>query len=272
MCSSGHIATVLVRCHKITVLNFFRKRSKESQFQDSVLHSTRFEFDFWLMLEGVPLLQRHSMLVLMVDWALDRAVHEDFWAIAEHIEVPCQHQFLVLSCFRQRHREVIESFYVFCKVAFKMVVWVRYPLISQVGAWQGWPKECSKICWEGQKAIVYQAAAAAWAAGVPCAEALDTAEKAVQRASPKAKPLPKAKGVAKSKAKAKARARLSEHDEGFDVFCIHCPWKFKLSCDAQSRSEHLHAKNVRCHGADMFRTVQHVSAQPKPSKTENLKL
>lgn len=73
------------------------------------------------------------------------------WAIAEHIEVPCQHQFLVLSCFRQRHREVIDFFYVFCKIAFKMVVWVRYPLISQVGAWQGWPKECSKICWEGQK-------------------------------------------------------------------------------------------------------------------------
>lgn len=68
-------------------------------------------------------------------------------------------------------------------------------------------KNAQKYAEKAKKAIVYQAAAAAWAAGVPFAEALDTAEKAVQRASPKAKPLPKAKGVAKSKAKAKARAR-----------------------------------------------------------------
>lgn len=66
-------------------------------------------------------------------------------------------------------------------------------------------KNAQKYAEKAKKAIVYPAAA--WAAGVPFAEALDTAEKAVQRASPKAKPLPKAKGVAKSKAKAKARAR-----------------------------------------------------------------
>ena len=57
--------------------------------------------------------------------------------------------------------------------------------------------------------MVFEAAAAAWARGVPWAESLEIASGALQSASLKLKPLPKgkAKGQAKAKRKSAAQAR-----------------------------------------------------------------
>ena len=57
-----------------------------------------------------------------------------------------------------------------------------------------------------RRRITLNAAAAAWAQGVPWGEALDIAERAIARASPKPKALPKRRAVAKPKAKHRAHA------------------------------------------------------------------
>lgn len=62
--------------------------------------------------------------------------------------------------------------------------------------------------------IVLEAAATAWSNGVPWAEALDIAERAISKANPKARAIPKGKAAAKAVAskaipKRKAKAKAS---------------------------------------------------------------
>ena len=60
---------------------------------------------------------------------------------------------------------------------------------------------------KAKKRITIEAAASAWARGVPWTEAINIAEHAMSRASPKPlKALPKAKPQARAKVRAKARA------------------------------------------------------------------
>lgn len=71
------------------------------------------------------------------------------------------------------------------------------------------PKNRKKYTERAKEAIIHEAAATAWSKGVPWADALSIAEKAVAKASPHPKrfPRPKAKGrAAKPKPKPKARA------------------------------------------------------------------
>lgn len=59
-------------------------------------------------------------------------------------------------------------------------------------------KDAAKYVESAKRRITYNAAAAAWAQGVPWSEALDIATRAISKASPKAKPLPKRKAKAKA--------------------------------------------------------------------------
>jgi len=68
-------------------------------------------------------------------------------------------------------------------------------------------KDAKRCVAQAQRAIVLQAAARAWAHGVPWAESLCIAEKAISKASPKAKALPKSKAKAKAVPKGKAKAK-----------------------------------------------------------------
>ena len=54
-----------------------------------------------------------------------------------------------------------------------------------------------------RESIVLNAAAAAWSQGVPWAEALDIASRAIAKASPNAKARPKGRGKGRGKGKAK---------------------------------------------------------------------
>ena len=59
-----------------------------------------------------------------------------------------------------------------------------------------------------QKALVWDATSTVWSNGVPWAEALKLAQKALSKACPKPKAVPKGKPAPKARGKAKAKARL----------------------------------------------------------------
>lgn len=68
-------------------------------------------------------------------------------------------------------------------------------------------KNVDKYIARAKQTIVFEAAAQAYASGVPWAEALQCAERAVDKANPKAKAKPKPSPKAKGKPKAKPKAR-----------------------------------------------------------------
>ena len=69
-------------------------------------------------------------------------------------------------------------------------------------------KSAQQYLARAHRAITLQAAAQAWACGVPWAEAIQIAEKAIEGASRKPKPFPKVKAQGKPKAKPKAGAAI----------------------------------------------------------------
>ena len=60
---------------------------------------------------------------------------------------------------------------------------------------------------KARRALIHEIAAEAWSLGIPWAEAIPIAEKAISRGYPKAKAWPKARAKWKTKSKAKPKAR-----------------------------------------------------------------
>ena len=89
-------------------------------------------------------------------------------------------------------------------------IWIvkPYACISnpRIGRGADDKKNVDKYIVRAKQSIVLEAAAQAWASGVPWAEALQCAERAVDKANPKAKAKPKSSPKAKGKAKAKPKA------------------------------------------------------------------
>ena len=63
------------------------------------------------------------------------------------------------------------------------------------------PKNAKKYVAKARRAVTLTAAAQAWSAGVPWAEALEIAEAAISKACPKPKAFPKRQAKAKAKAR-----------------------------------------------------------------------
>ena len=78
---------------------------------------------------------------------------------------------------------------------------------SRLGRGPGEKKAAEEYLKGARARLTLQAAASAWAAGVPWAEALDISQNAIARASPKPKPLPKANARPKAKGKAKGSGK-----------------------------------------------------------------